>query len=56
VFALEGLAVFFEALLWLRLLDFLHKSGILDELVDGGNVVEALGGRVLAGEGVLDVE
>jgi hypothetical protein len=56
VFAVQGLAVFFEALLWLRSLDFLHESGILDELVDGGNVVEVLGGGVLAGEGVLDVE
>jgi hypothetical protein len=56
VFAGQGLAVFFEALFCLGLLDLLHKRGILDESVDGGNVVKVLGGGVLAGEGVLEVQ
>ncbi len=56
MFAGQGLAVFFEALFCLGLLDLLHKRGILDESVDGGNVVKVLGGGVLAGEGVLEVQ
>ena len=56
MFAGQGLAVFFEALFCLGLLYFLHKRGILDETVDGGNVVKVLGGGVLAGEGVLEVQ